>query len=1223
MSLLTHVRLRYWFYPIGNTPAVNLLRDFAPPSNHCTRILCLGCGDVRNILFTLWSENPFNQRVYKFTTCDSEPAVLARNVFLFSFLMDLPDDGSPHSKINLLWEMYYHFFITSKALATLREHITKLLTLSGSIVEWNGSRYGLALKFFNEDTFAELGHYWRLYRDACKDNRVLKARMKVEIQEVFTQHVASKGGTFLHGSRAAGFNAILSSGIMSDAYRNYWKTGVVAGNQADVSALERDAGGHANPLLALSSAALGTFAVHYGTDPLLGFHLAEVFDKERNDTEMLNSLAECAKSQFQAWCLRFVRNVDTDCVELFFHYGEAVALCYELQTRLCGYAGFSKVVFTYSRPWSSSLLVLEQEVVTKACHPVDVIDSSNISDHVGVLNLLPAVIPLLEKNYYGVLYTETLLRAANDMSKHLDELLRTDVGSFSLIAGLSPTGYLLGISMEHFGMEVILGHPRRNEGRQSQMRIRVTWQKPFRGDSAVVSFSEAGPPYITADAEELALLMFNWYLQMFSASENINMQPSVHIRRALNPLSQDLNLYARTTLVSLVGLAKRNLRCDWSKCIDVLLQRIQSDRTLFVGSNSLQELYMLLHISGMHTIPVLENNPRAAAAEFAENARCPITSSLTRYPEVPNIVNVTLVVPRQHLHIFTSADLGRIGTPGLHLAVYNSNIFDNSFFGIHTCFGKLKIDHSGKTGVIEEDWKGWRGQSDLVVTAPVPAFQFLVGKESETRVALVVNTGPSLTYFIPLLGPHLRVFDTAINDHENLHLLTGPPGATAALETPTPSPPTRGQVSRPRDQISPPTVSVSSRNGRFEVLTASVHYYGRDERRSLEEGSTIELDQDTPCTISVKFGNHSRRVEFPLPVDSSRSKTRVSRKQSWIEVSVPTSPATHQKGYALRPFPVVRNRQQLLVWGMSNINLNQQPIIPRNAPMKYLSAFLGMTLSEAEQNSRHIPPNSVLPIRPLFHMKETIAGLFLGFRGQDGTTAGAGKSWNAFSLATKNDSDILIFANALRHDRDSGSVCLDAHVVPLTRSRISLMSKSLQRLVEKRRLLSIKLAENEETLWKHLMPSLVERCRVSWEHKEACEYVTDAFTCPVGVAHGETPICSCGEGKDASGIPSEYNGFRWYATRIALPTISAVPFVEPMQLTSALNSNEILESSVQNSVDATDAIVEREKTCDACGVAGSDLKLCTRCGKARYCNKACQSQAWKVHKATCKAKENS
>ena len=522
--------------------------------------------------------------------------------------------------------------------------------------------------------------------------------------------------------------------------------------------------------------------------------------------------------------------------------------------------------------------------------------------------------------------------------------------------------------------------------------------------------------------------------------------------------------------------------------------------------------------------------------------------------------------------------------------------------------------------MIEEDWKGWRGQSDLIVTAPVPAFQFLVGKESETRIALVINTGPSLTYFIPLLGPHLRVFDTAINDYEHLHFLTLAPGATSASDTFEPSPPTRSQV--PPSIVSPPTVSLSSRNGRLEVLTASVHYHGQNERDSLIRGTAVELRQDTPCTITIQFGGHSRRVEFPFPVDSWRSKTRVSRKQSWIQVSVPTSPATQQKGYALRPFPVVRNRQQLLVWGMSKVNLNQQPIIPRYAPIKYLSALLGMTLSEAEQKARQAPFNLVSPVRPLLYMKETLASLILGFRGQDWTRAGAGKLWNAFSLATKNDSDILIFANALRHDRDSGSICLDAHVVPLTRSRISLLSMSLQRLVTKGKLLSIRLAENEEILWKHVMPALVERCRVSWEHKNTCEYETDGFICPVGVVHGETPICSCGEGEDTSRIPPEYNDFGRYATRIALPTISAVPFVEPLHSISALATTEIVESSMQNAFDAVDATDERETKCEACGVARDGLKLCTRCEKVRYCNKACQSQAWKTHKAICKTKEN-
>ncbi len=48
-----------------------------------------------------------------------------------------------------------------------------------------------------------------------------------------------------------------------------------------------------------------------------------------------------------------------------------------------------------------------------------------------------------------------------------------------------------------------------------------------------------------------------------------------------------------------------------------------------------------------------------------------------------------------------------------------------------------------------------------------------------------------------------------------------------------------------------------------------------------------------------KSENHSRRVEFPFLVDSSRSKIRVARRQCWIEVCVMTSPATHQKGYRI------------------------------------------------------------------------------------------------------------------------------------------------------------------------------------------------------------------------------------------------------------------------------------------------------------------------------------
>lgn len=56
------IRLREFFYPVGNTPAVNLLRDVpeprSKPEQQCElKLLLLACGDPRSILFSLYSTN--------------------------------------------------------------------------------------------------------------------------------------------------------------------------------------------------------------------------------------------------------------------------------------------------------------------------------------------------------------------------------------------------------------------------------------------------------------------------------------------------------------------------------------------------------------------------------------------------------------------------------------------------------------------------------------------------------------------------------------------------------------------------------------------------------------------------------------------------------------------------------------------------------------------------------------------------------------------------------------------------------------------------------------------------------------------------------------------------------------------------------------------------------------------------------------------------------------
>ena len=50
----------YWWYPLGNTPAVDFLREARKNGDGSIKILSLACGDPRSILYTLWCERGFS-----------------------------------------------------------------------------------------------------------------------------------------------------------------------------------------------------------------------------------------------------------------------------------------------------------------------------------------------------------------------------------------------------------------------------------------------------------------------------------------------------------------------------------------------------------------------------------------------------------------------------------------------------------------------------------------------------------------------------------------------------------------------------------------------------------------------------------------------------------------------------------------------------------------------------------------------------------------------------------------------------------------------------------------------------------------------------------------------------------------------------------------------------------------------------------------------------------
>lgn len=630
--------------------------------------------------------------------CDSEPAVLARNVFLFSYLMsDQCKNDSIDKSTKMLWDMYYHMFVTNDMLSAMTEHLNTLLQASESLEKWSASAYGHTLTFLNTNTLIEMRSYWQLHLDAaCDRNQDLRVRK--DIAEIRRSYI-SENFQSLAGSRSGGVHAFEKINVLGSTYRAYWKTGVVAGNKEDVSMLQRENGGHANPLLSVSSAPLGDFAVHYGTDPVSGYNVAAALDKLTTDSSAPERLTKSVKTQFHEWCAAFIQCANARTVQISVHCGDALSLCYALQRRAGISPNIPEHLFSYARPWSATSVIIEGDLGSDLTNGFHVIDTSNISDHIGILNLLPAAVPLLSSDANAVLYTETLLPKGLDLNKYCDELLLTDTEAICLFIDLAPSGYMLGTSTEQFGTETMLEYLATGSKTSGQKRMRLTWKHPCGGDPA--SSSSLGR--LAIDPQSLASFFFKWYLNMFAPFEDLSQKFSNMLTPNRNIFSNEINYHSRATLVALIGLVHRHIDTDWSKCLLDMLYLIETDRTLLVGTNSLQEVYVMLQMSGMVSIPGMEKSPQVCARIHASAFGTPTFTSLSRYPNMPSIICIVLVVPRAKLKVFTTTKLDHLGTPGLQLNVSDQSTFDNYFGALHTCFGKFVPANTMNAGTIEED----------------------------------------------------------------------------------------------------------------------------------------------------------------------------------------------------------------------------------------------------------------------------------------------------------------------------------------------------------------------------------------------------------------------------------------------------------------------------------------------------------------------------------------
>lgn len=243
-------------------------------------------------------------------------------------------------------------------------------------------------------------------------------------------------GTVLTGLRSAAPYARAAIMDASKSHGHFWEHGSLTRKDATVP----------NPLIA--GVVTASTLLHYGTDPLLGFHLATGLADLApgsplaidGQTGGLERLVAASVLQFKQWVAAFRAQTDQG-LHVRFMVADALTFCQVLQD--AGTSEAMKPMF-YRRQFDMSPCVLDPQEYGKpggAPHFFDVVDTSNLSDHLGALNLLVSASPLLKDAVTSTLYLESLIRKSADRHAELERLLCGHAPTVSLILGVSAVEY--------------------------------------------------------------------------------------------------------------------------------------------------------------------------------------------------------------------------------------------------------------------------------------------------------------------------------------------------------------------------------------------------------------------------------------------------------------------------------------------------------------------------------------------------------------------------------------------------------------------------------------------------------------------------------------------------------------------------------------------------------------------------------------------------------------
>ncbi|KAJ3545440.1 hypothetical protein NMY22_g2440 [Coprinellus aureogranulatus] len=1154
---------RLFFYPIGNTPATSLT-EYIPPDQNAS-ILSLGCGDPRNTLYTLAldEKNAFLRRL-DFTFCDMEPAVLARNVFIYTMLLDQSDSDT----VNRLFKLYCDICIDKGTFALLVAHCSKLLDLSTSLERWQSHPYGALIQFSTMDSMFALRRFWRRYLCEGRDMKKLKSHVLREMKKV---HEARVGGAPVPTAmRSAGIMAPDMAFLAPDHFIHYWSHGVTGVDPEEVG----DAT-HVNPTLLYSSHG-EDFNLHYGTDPLVCFHLAPAL----------------ALWTFARWCSGFHRRVNMRTVgaevQLRFFAGNAIGLCKAL---LSVSRGGPLTPKEHADVWGGTTISFLDIYLWHSPRPApvtfNIIDTSNVADHMGFLNILLIAAPLLRRDESSVLFTHSLSSSIDRRNGLVSALETIDIPLplLSIVLGVIPERMSSSFTSHSMSAELLLSNLR---GGSAQLLEPNSWR--------VASISNSSTAHtVTCNPTDLAASLFSVYLKLFRDERLCD---------ALEGGGGRLKHYTRETFVCLLSLTKERFPEQWSSVVGQVLDLIKRDRTLVAGIAYYQDLSRALHVAGL--VDILPD-----PLSFTPSTH---DSCFQKWQEVPLSVYVVLVVPRQSIQKILD-DTEEMSTPCLQCEVTVPR-GHNAFFSIQPTFGSIEGAGTspGRVGIIHEDPQRWKGTSDLIVYFPCPAWIFVEPPLGRCVVSLNMCGLAAAMEFGSKLGMRLTIWSTTLADSKRAFILRDRPRVASQVTSQygsistSPAPVVGGGAN---DNASEPCTTAKFERGgisSFSVRTTIVDKVAKTSLASRESQVTARPLSNTAVRIS--FMGFEKVVHFPYPVDMASLVTRIARKSSYLEIEARIARSTSTSAN-LSPFPIVPAGTKGM-WALRMHYITLDVLSPLRDPVDAATDRLRhhFSLSLFEELRRHRAGERTRPDRGLTDLKESLYSLFGQF-----TERHKGKPTVVeFFGPPRSNFLLLLFVDCMRMDSTGNTVIADACALVVTQAIFNSppVFMAMLRGTHDR----VRLTTEEICWWKQYLPTAAERCR-TWNHKPNCEYTMSGVS--YTIEKGGEWLCGCGRGKALGGFAEvkEWTVFKPFVTRVAL----GMPFPTSSLADMALDIRRRFDQlPISRNINGGNSDSEPlpDLVCAACGHPGKPkLQVCSACKSISYCSSACQKAQWKEHKVTC------